>query len=616
MSLARRESAVNEQKPRFLANDPYNSAPRLNYEMSSREEGRKSDAPGAPGSLAAFGKGAHGMNSMTGAEIVIRLLERQGVDMVFGIPGGAILPIYDALSRSARIRHILTRHEQGAGFMAQGVARSTGKTGVYMATSGPGATNMLTAFADAKFDSVPLVCITGQVASSLLGTDAFQEVDIYGMTIPVAKHNFLVRNGEQLLDVIPEAFRIAASGRKGPVLVDIPRDIQLARFPVKDWPEPGTAQPVLEPDAGQLHRALQMLNESRQPVLMVGGGAIASDSAALVRELAEKAGLPVAMSLQGLGSMPADHPLSLGLIGMHGARCTNMLLDECDLLIVAGARLDDRATGNAKKFCPNARIIHIDIDPSELGKIYIPHVDIVGDVHWVLEHFVRHLDVAADRRPWLDKVARLKALYPLQMPQSAMPYTPYGIIRQVAELVGEEAIIATDVGQHQMRTAQAYPLSRPRQWLSSGGLGTMGFGLPAAIGAAMANPETPVICFTGDGSLFMNIQELATAAEHQANVKIVLVNNNGLGLIHQLQDLFFEKRLFAWEYGHHVDFLRIAEGFGVPAIDLGKQPDPVAALREVLQRPGPALIHLHASAEDKVYPIVPPGAANTTMIGD
>ena len=556
------------------------------------------------------------MYSMTGAEIVIRLLERQGVETVFGLPGGAILPIYDALSRSERIRHILTRHEQGAGFMAQGAARSTGKTAVYLATSGPGATNMLTAFADAKFDSVPIVCITGQVSSNLLGTDAFQEVDIYGMTIPVAKHNFLVRSSEQLFEVIPEAFRIAASGRKGPVLVDIPRDIQLAPFTFEEWPEPGVAVPAPEPDAAQMQQALHMLNEAQRPVLMVGGGVIASDSAELVRELSEKAGLPVAMSLQGLGSFPSDHPLSLGLIGMHGARCTNMILDECDLLIVAGARLDDRATGNAKKFCPQARIIHIDIDPSELGKIYIPHVDIVGDVHWVLENLIARLSVTANREPWLEKVAWLKAQYPLHMPKAGDPCTAYGIIRKVAELVGEDAIITTDVGQHQMRTAQAYPLKRPRHWLSSGGLGTMGFGLPAAIGASMANPGKPVICFSGDGSLMMNIQELATAAENQVNVKIVLVNNNGLGLIHQLQDLFFEGRLFAWEYTHHVDFLRIAEGFGIPAMDLSSQADPLTALRDVLRQPGPALIHLSVAAEDKVYPIVPPGAANTTMIGD
>ena len=555
------------------------------------------------------------MYSMTGADIVIRLLERQGIDTVFGIPGGAILPIYDALSRSGRIRHILTRHEQGAGFMAQGMARSTGKPAVFFATSGPGATNMLTAFADAKFDSVPVICITGQVSRALLGTDAFQEVDIYGMTIPVAKHNFLVRSGEQLLGVIPEAFRIATSGRCGPVLVDIPRDVQLGMTDFANWPEPGLPELAAEPEIGQLHEALAMLHAAQRPVLMVGGGVIASDSADLVRVLAEKAGLPVAMSLQGLGSMPADHPLNLGLVGMHGARCTNMILDVCDLLMVVGARLDDRATGDAKQFCPNARIVHIDIDPSELGKIYIPHVDIVGDANRVLEYFLRHIE-DRDRGPWLREVAALKLRHPLHMPGADDPCTAYGIIRQVARLIGDEAIVATDVGQHQMRTAQAYPLTRPRQWLSSGGLGAMGFGLPAAIGAAVANPERPVICFTGDGSLFMNIQELATAAELHVNVKVVLVNNNGLGLIHQLQDLFFDSRLFAWEYRHQTDFIRIAEGFGVPAVDLGSHPKPLEGLAEALCRPGPALIHIRIPAGDNVYPIVPPGAANTVMIGD
>jgi len=555
------------------------------------------------------------MYSMTGAEIVIHLLERQGIGTIFGIPGGAILPIYDALSRSGKIRHILTRHEQGAGFMAQGMARSTGKPAVFFATSGPGATNMLTAFADAKFDSVPVICVTGQVSRALLGTDAFQEVDIYGMTIPVAKHNFLVRSGEQLLEVIPEAFRIAASGRFGPVLVDIPRDVQLGRVDFEDWPEPGLPETAAEPDVDRMRQALDMLETAQRPVLMVGGGVIASGSADLSRALAEKCGLPVAMSMQGLGGIPADHPLNLGLIGMHGARCTNMILDACDLLVVAGARLDDRATGDAKQFCPNARIVHIDIDPSELGKIYIPHVDIVGDANRVLDYFLRHAP-DADRGPWLREVAELKARYPLYMTGTDDPRTAYGIIRQVARLVGDEAIVTTDVGQHQMRVAQAYPLTRARQWLSSGGLGAMGFGLPAAIGAAVANPERPVICFTGDGSLFMNIQELATAAELGVNVKVVLVNNKGLGLIHQLQDLFFDSRLFAWEYTREVDFIRIAEGFGVAAVDLDAHPSPLECLAETLRRPGPALIHIRAPAEDKVYPIVPPGAANTAMIGD
>jgi acetolactate synthase-1/2/3 large subunit len=558
------------------------------------------------------------MYSMRGADIVIRLLERQGIDTIFGIPGGAILPIYDALSHS-KIRHILARHEQGAGFMAQGIARSTGKTAVFFATSGPGATNAITAFADARFDSVPLVCITGQVASSLLGTDAFQEVDTYGISAPVAKHNFLVRDAKELLTTIPEAFRIAASGRHGPVLVDIPRDVQLQVVEFDEWPEPGHADPLFIASANEnLEHAVRDINKSQKPVLMVGGGVVSSDAAPLAREFAEKMGIPLTMSLLGLGSLAPDHPLYLGMIGMHGARYTNMLLDECDLLIVAGARLDDRATGKAGLFCPNARIIHIDIDPSEHGKIHTPHIDIVGDVKLVLEYLLENTQPQTrnSRLPWLDKVKKLRSEYPLQAKGSDDVRTPYGIVKKTAEILGTEAIVVTDVGQHQMRTAQVYPLANPRNWLSSGGLGTMGFGVPAAIGASVANPDRTVVCFTGDGSLFMNIQELATAAEHNVNVKIILANNCGLGLIHQLQELVFKSNFFGWNYAHHVDFIRIAEGFGLYAIDLSSAPDPQAALKDALTRPGPVFIHLAVEASENVYPIVPPGSGNTTMIGD
>ncbi len=557
------------------------------------------------------------MYSMRGADIVIHLLERQGIDTIFGIPGGAILPIYDALARSTRIRHILARHEQGAGFMAQGIARSTGQTAVFFATSGPGATNALTAFADAKFDSVPIVCITGQVPRHLLGTDAFQEVDIYGMTIPVAKHNFLIRDGQELFTVIPEAFRLAASGRPGPILVDIPRDIQLGLIEFEHWPEPGGKSPHPAPLASSLERAARTIATAKRPVLMVGGGVIAADAVQDVRTLAEKLDMPVTMSLLGLGAIPPEHPLYLGLLGMHGARYTNMVLEECDLLVVAGARLDDRATGTGQ-FCANARIIHIDIDPSELGKIHQPHIDIVGDVREVLRYFIEHVEPAprTQHTPWMERVAELKSAYPLNTPDVDKVCSVYGIIREVAEIVGEEAIITTDVGQHQMRTAQFYPLRHPRTWLSSGGLGTMGFGLPAAIGAAIANPHARVVCFTGDGSLLMNIQEMATAAEQGVNVKIVLTNNYGLGLIHQLQDLFFNSRLFAWNYSHHIDFIRIAEGFGIYAVDLGTSENPQEDLRDALLRPGPALIHVPVDAKDKVYPIVPPGSANSNMIGD
>ncbi len=554
------------------------------------------------------------MMKMSGAQILIKLLERQGIDTIFGIPGGAILPIYDALSQSEKINHILCRHEQGAGFMAQGYARSTGETAVFFATSGPGATNTLTAFADAKFDSVPVVCITGQVSSQLLGTDAFQEVDIYGMTIPVAKHNFLIRKIEELFEVIPKAFEIAASGRPGPVLVDIPRDIQLAMYEFEDFLPIGKKTPMPEANIKSIAKAIELLKEAKKPVLMVGGGVISSNSSGLVRKFSKKTGIPVAMSLLGLGAMPANNVLNLGLVGMHGAKYTNMVLDECDFLMVAGARLDDRATGKAGKFCPNAKIVHIDIDRSELGKIRHAHIDIVGDVNFVLQTLIVNCE-KVDRTDWHMRIQELKHNYPLITKNSDNPKSPYGIIMQTAKLVGDDAIITTDVGQHQMRVAQSYPFSKPRQLLSSGGLGTMGFGLPAAIGAAMANPSRTVVCFTGDGSFLMNIQELATLAERNLNVKIVLVDNHGLGLIHQLQDLFFEKRLFAWQYTHHVDFIKVAEGFGIDTLNLNEAEDPLVSLKQALTNKKPMLIYMNITPEDKVLPIVPPGAANIDMIG-
>ena len=556
------------------------------------------------------------MYSMRGADLVIKLLERQGIEVICGVPGGAILPIYDALSYSTKIRHVLARHEQGAGFMAQGMARSTGKTSVFFATSGPGATNALTAIADAKADSVPMVCITGQVASSLLGTDAFQEVDVYGMTIPISKHNYLVRNVQELLTVIPKAFTLAASGRPGPVVVDIPRDIQLTEISFEEFPEPGKAKPLTIAPEYMLQKALQSINSSKKPVLMAGGGVVASDAAGVVRALAEKLHIPVAMSMLGLGTMPKDHPLCLGMLGMHGARYTNIALDACDLLLVAGARLDDRATGKVAQFCPNATIIHIDIDPSEHGKIRQSHIDIVGDVGAAFTYFLDHVDdTAAAKEPWVQHIAELKTVHPMIEPDNENPLSAYGIIRKVAGYVPDDTIICTDVGQHQMRTAQAYPLKAPRTWLSSGGAGTMGFGVPAAIGAAFAHPDKTVVCFSGDGSLLMNIQELATAVEHNTNIKVILTNNNGLGLIHQLQDLFFGGRKFSWNYNHHVDFIRIAEGFGLKAVDLSTAQNPEQALQEALACKGPVLVHLLLDPADKVFPIVPPGAANTQMLG-
>ena len=518
----------------------------------------------------------------TGAQLVVHLLERQGITTVSGIPGGSILPIYDALSQSTQIRHILARHEQGAGFIAQGMARTEGKPAVCMACSGPGATNLITAIADARLDSIPLVCITGQVPASMIGTDAFQEVDTYGISIPITKHNYLVRNIAELPQVMSDAFRIAQSGRPGPVWIDIPKDVQAATIELDALPEPGarTAAPMF--DSASVREAAAMINAAQRPVLYLGGGVI--NAPEHIRQLAEKANLPTTQTLMALGMLPKAHPLSLGMLGMHGARSTNFILQEADLLVVLGARFDDRAIGKTEQFCPNAKIIHVDIDRSELGKIKQPHVAIQGDVGEVLAQLIPQVEA---------------------QPRSA-----------VAACVDDEAIVTTDVGQHQMWVAQAYPLNRPRQWLTSGGLGTMGFGLPAAVGAALANPQRKVICFSGDGSLMMNIQEMATAAENQLDVKIILMNNEALGLVYQQQSLFYKQGVFAATYPGMVNFMQIAAGFGLQTCDLNNEADPQAALQAIIDRPGPALIHVRIDAEEKVYPMVPPGAANTEMVGE
>lgn len=551
----------------------------------------------------------------TGAQLIVRLLEQQGITTVAGIPGGAALPLYDALSQSKTIRHVLARHEQGAGFMAQGMARASGRAAVCMASSGPGATNLLTAIADAKLDSIPLVCITGQVPSSMIGTDAFQEVDTYGISIPVTKHNYLVRDINELPRVITEAFRIAQSGRPGPVWIDIPKDIQNATIELSELPDvfPLDTPPAIVQQ--EIERAAAMINAAQRPVLYLGGGIISGVAHEQAVQLAERSNLPTTMTLMALGTMPVDHPLSLGMLGMHAARSTNLLLQQADLLIVLGARFDDRAIGKAEQFCPNASIIHIDIDPAELGKIRQPHVAINADVAQALDQLLPHI-APQQRDVWRATVRGLQQEFPFSMPGADDPLSHYGLVQATAQALTDDAIITTDVGQHQMWVAQSYPLRRPRQWLTSGGFGTMGFGLPAAIGAALAEPDRTVVCFSGDGSLMMNIQEMATAAEEGLNVKIVLMNNQSLGLVHQQQDMFFQKRIFAADYRYSANFLAIAAGFGFATCDLNAATDPQAALQEMLNQPGPALIHVLIDANEKVLPIVPPGAANIDMIGD
>jgi len=548
----------------------------------------------------------------TGARLITTLLERQGITTIPGIPGGASLPLYDALHTSA-LRHVLARHEQGAAFIAQGMARATGQAAVCLGTSGPGATNLLTGIADAKLDSIPLVAITGQVPRAMIGTDAFQEIDTYGLTVPITKHNYLVRSARELLEVIPDAFRVATSGRPGPVVVDVPKDVQLEPIELDALPEPGRPDPPPRLDWDALGRAAALLDAAERPVLLIGAGIIAADAAAILRRFAERISAPVAATLLGLGAMPYDHPLFLGMVGMHAARYTNLVLEECDLLVGLGIRFDDRATGKISEFCPRARVVHIDIDPSELGKIRQPTVGLVGDVGAALPELEAR--VQPHTRPaWRARVAALRRAHPLATPDDHDPCSPYGIVRHTAALVGSEAIVTSDVGQHQMWAAQAYPFTRPRQWLTSGGLGPMGFGLPAAIGAALACPERPVICFTGDGSLLMNIQELATLAEERANVKVILLDNGHLGLVRQQQQLFYGQRYHASRFHAEPDFAAIARGFGIPACDLEDTREPLAALERALATPGACVVRVPIAREANVYPMVPPGAPNRHMI--
>lgn len=581
----------------------------------------------------------------TGAEIIIRLLEQKGIEIISGIPGSANLPLYDALSNSS-IRHLLARHEQGAGFIAQGMARSTGKAAVCFATSGPGTTNLLTAIADAKLDSVPVVAITGQVSTSKIGKDAFQEIDTYGMTIPITKHNFLVRSAEELLYVIPEAFHIAETGRPGPVVVDVPKDVQLqlCEIPEEFYPVfnndylrnhsgltgGGVGKQTSETLAagnedikycrqGQINDAIldkimDQLNNSIRPVILYGAGIIESNSESELLAFAEKNNIPVISTLRGLGAFPCLHPLYLGMIGMHGAKHANQLIEEADVVLALGIRFDDRATGKISEFCSKAKIIHIDIDKAEIDKIMVSHISMCCDLK---AFFCRALPLLKrdSREVWLSIVETSKRKNEGSTLNRNDIFHPVSIINEVAVNVPEDTIITTDVGQHQMWVAMHYPFKSSRTFLTSAGLGTMGFGLPAAIGASLANPDKKVVCFTGDGSIHMNIQELATLAEVSANVTVIIFNNGFLGLVRQQQELFYGKRYIASQFNVRPDLAMVARGFGIKSFDLEKEEKPVETLVEALSIDGPVLINVPVRSEENVFPMVPPGAANRIMIG-
>ncbi len=550
---------------------------------------------------------------LTGAEIIIKLLERQGVKIIAGIPGGSNLPLYHALSQST-IRHILARHEQGAGYIAHGIARTTGQPTVCFATSGPGVTNLLTAIADAYLDSIPLIAVTGQVATSMIGTDAFQEVDTYGLTLPVTKHNFLVKTAGELWRVIPEAFEIAQSGRPGPVVIDVPKNVQTEMAEFKAWPKPGKKINASMVKNTAITRIAAMINRAERPVLYVGGGAINSDAAPLLLELAERSSLPVVSTLMGLGSFPADHPLFLGMLGMHGARYTNNILNEADLLLALGVRFDDRATCDVAGFCNQAKIIHVDIDAAEINKLKQSNFSMTGDLKAFLEQVIPLLPLQ-ERPEWMAFIRQMKAKYPFPVIESPDSFYPLNLIRKVSEIAPPETIITTDVGQHQMWVAQSYPFRRPRTLLTSGGLGTMGFGLPTAIGAALANPEKKVVCFSGDGSILMNIQELATLAELNLNVTVLIINNGHLGLVRQQQELFYDQTYIASRFAGNPDFVTITHGFGLKSIDLSKTAIPETSLVEALTTPGPWIVNIPINPTENVLPMVPPGSAIDQMIG-
>lgn len=551
---------------------------------------------------------------MTVAEALVKCLEREQVEVIFGYPGGAILPVYDALYHSS-IRHVLVRHEQGAVHAADGYARATGKVGVVMATSGPGATNLVTGIANAYMDSVPLVLFTGQVPTSQVGTDAFQEVDITGITMPVTKHNYLVKDADQLPRVVKNAFHIAATGRPGPVLIDIPKDVAQT---VIDFKYPETVQlrgykPTYRGHPNKINEAARLITASRRPVIYAGGGILNSGASGELLALAETINAPVTNTFMGLSSFPGNHPLFLGMLGLHGTRAANLAVTNCDLLIALGARFDDRVTGKIAEFAPNAGVIHVDIDPAEIGKNVRVHVPIVGDVKQVLQELLARLE-KRDNAGWLEQIRAWREQYPLVYRRDDGELKPQYVVEKLYEITRGDAVVATDVGQHQMWVAQYYRFQRPGSHISSGGLGTMGFGLPAAVGAQIGLPGERVILVTGDGSIQMTMQELATAVEQELPLKIIILNNYSLGMVRQLQQLYCEGRYMAVDFKFHPDFEQLARAYGIKGYTLRTEREVDELLPEALDAPGPVLVNCLVSAAENVNPIVPAGKSISEAI--
>ncbi|KUG20637.1 MAG: biosynthetic-type acetolactate synthase large subunit [Methanomicrobiaceae archaeon] len=552
----------------------------------------------------------------TGAKILIEALQREGVDTIFGYPGGVVLPIYDELYDSS-IRHILVRHEQAAAHAADGFARASGRVGVCLATSGPGACNLVTGIATAYMDSIPIVAVTGQVPTSLLGNDAFQESDITGITLPITKYNYLVKAASDLRRVVHEAFYIAGTGRPGPVLIDLPKDVSTDQVQdttsISETVSLRGYQPTYHGHIRQIDRALDLIAGAERPLIYAGGGVIHSNASAELVAFAERIMVPVTTTLMGLGAIPGDHPLNLGMLGMHGTQYANYAVTECDLLLAIGVRFDDRVTGKVATFAPNAKIVHIDIDPAEIGKNKKVDVPIVGDVKAVLHVMNDRLKKTGRWEPWLGRIRAWKEKYPLRY-QDDGRLRPQHIIRELSALLKGEGIIVSEVGQNQMWTALHYTFKKPRSWITSGGLGTMGYGFPAAIGVHFARPSEPVIDIAGDGSFQMNIQELGTVAQYRIPVKAMILNNMYLGMVRQWQELFYDRR-YSYTELPPVDFVKIANAYGIDGIRVDSRDDVASALKAALDTDGPFVLDFRIEREENVFPMVPAGAALNEMIG-
>ena len=558
---------------------------------------------------------------MNGARWLAQALVAEGVDTLFGYPGGTIMPFYDALHGTPALKHVLVRHEQGAAFAANGYARASGRVGVCVATSGPGASNLVTGIADAMLDSVPMVVITGQVPTTLMGTDAFQELDVFAMTLPMVKHSFIARRVEDLPMMVAEAFRLARSGRPGPVLIDLPKDVQIAAAAHLPAHAPLPVDAAAAPKDASLHEALALISQAQRPVLYGGGGIALGDAVQDFRTFVDATQIPTVLTLKGLGALPTRHPLNLGMLGMHGSRAANLAVQESDLLVVVGARFDDRATGKLAEFAPHARVVHMDLEACEIGKLRCADAGVRGDIRTTLARLT--LPCAAHlhgrngqaRKAWRAQCRQRAQQHAARYDAPGDSVFAPALLKRLSELA-PDAVVACDVGQHQMWVAQHWRLDHPRKHLTSGALGAMGFGLPAAIGAQLQDPAARVVCVSGDGSIQMNIQELATLRRYQLPVKIVLLDNQALGMVRQWQELFFEKRYSEVDLSDNPDFVALARAFGIKALHLDRAYGMDAALQALLATEGPALLHVAIDTAANVWPLVPPNRSNSEMLED